>query len=398
MISFKYLGGAYVAQIETEKELKQENFASEAEKESEQELFDYEKVYPIDANDKIWQELKTDEMKFEKTQIKADAVERMDTETLLEAVIRNPMVYTIENGQYTKDGVEEFLNYLSAGEKLMKREDIKNEVVKEYLSLQVPEKTLNDYSKMHSDKNLDSILTELLKDKEFSENVDKDMEIYHRIHFLEGIIQNDKIYSSLSAVEKMKVYNKSLELEKQKEKSEVFNYSPEGFFTDELLKDSDLNMGNILAKNAAEEPEEAFVLTPRGTKVKALRYKSNHVNSDAAVAEFKRKNSDKKVVGHGYYWSNCHAYTWPGNSGVWLPAGSTSDFIHDGSYSKVLANRPTAIYQKVMLDSSQHSAVVMSVKGTPRIQTKDGHSPVYECDITADFTGPYTVYQYNKVC
>lgn len=116
---------AYAAQIGTEKELKQENTTPEAEKESEQELFDYEKVYPIDANDKIWQELKTDEMKFEKTQIKPDAVERMDTETLLEAVIRNPMVYTIENAQYTKDGVEEFLNNLSAGEKLMKREDIK---------------------------------------------------------------------------------------------------------------------------------------------------------------------------------------------------------------------------------------------------------------------------------
>lgn len=395
----------YAARIESEKELKQELFDAGEEKESGQELFDYEKVYPIDANDKIWKELSTEEMRFEKTQIKPALVEKMDTETLLEAVIRNPMVYTIEDAQYPKDGVTEFLNNLNAGEKLLEREDVKEEIIKEYLSLQIPEKTLNDYSKMHSDINLHSVVTELLKDKEFSENVDKDIEIYHRVHFLEGIIQNDEIYSSLSAVEKMKIYNKSLELNKQKEKSEVFSYSPEGFFTDELLKDSDLNMGNILAKSAKEdEYEDDFVWTPRGTKVKVRRYKNNHVNSDAVVAEFEKsqlklkENLRKTVVGHGYYWSNCHAYTWPGNSGVWLLHGNTSDFIHDGSYTKVLANRPTANYQKVMLNSSQHSAIVMNVTGTPRIQTKMNHSPVYECDMTVDFSSEYTIYQYNKVC
>lgn len=240
-----------VQQQEIQRQEEQEQQASEqeaeAEKESGQELFDYEEVYPIDANDKIWKELGTEEMKFEKTQIKPALVEKMDTETLLEAVIRNPMVYTIENAQYLKDGVTEFLNNLSAGEELLEREDVKEEIIKEYLSLQIPEKTLNDYSKMHnSDTSLDSVITELLKDKEFSENLDKDMEIYYRVHFLEGIILNDEIYNSLSAVEKMKIYNKSLELNKQKEKSEVFSYSPEGFLTDILLSDSDLNMSNIL--------------------------------------------------------------------------------------------------------------------------------------------------------
>ena len=233
-----------IQQQETEKkELEQESFTPEAEKESGQELFDYEEVYPIDANDKIWKKLKTEEKKFKKVQIKPALVKKMDTETLLEAVIRNPMVYTIENAIYPKDGVREFLDNLSAGKKLLEREDVKEEIIKEYLSLQIPEKPLNDYSKMHnSGKSLDSVITELLEDTEFSENVDKDMEIYHRVHFLEGIILNDEIYDSLSADEKMKIYNKSLELDEQKEKSEVFGYTSEGFFTNTLLDDSDLNI------------------------------------------------------------------------------------------------------------------------------------------------------------
>ena len=239
----------------------------ETEKEFGQELFDYEKVYPIDANDKIWKELGTEEMRFEKTQIKPALVEKMDTETLLEAVIRNPMVYTIENAPYPKDGVKEFLNNLNAGKKLLEREDVKEEIIKEYLSLQVPEKTLNDYSVMHSGngKSLDSIITELLKDKEFSENLDKDMDVYHRLHFLEGIILNDEIYSSLSVIEKMQLYNKSLELNRQREKSEVFSYSPEELFTNRLLSDSDLIINNILT-NSVEviDPAVDDIWRPKG--------------------------------------------------------------------------------------------------------------------------------------
>lgn len=377
------VSSASALQIKTDKELISESF-------------DYDEIYPVDSDDKVWEKLETDEMKFEKAQIKPSIIEKMNTETLLEAVIKNPMISRIEEYGDGESGVMEFLEHLNAGKQLLRREDIKEEIIKEYLSLQIPERALNDYSALHSGGSLDSTLTELLKDKEFSENLDKDIDIYYRIHFLEGIILSDEIYPSLTAAEKMQLYNKSLQLNKEKENSEIFSYSPEASFTYALLNDSDLMMNNILTKSAAaEEYSVVYIKTPKGSSVAAKKYANNHVNSDAYVSAFKAQHSDKHVVGHGYYWSNCHAYSWACNPNVWLD--NASYFVTDGSYKKISANRPTSNYQRVY-KGDQHSAIVVNVQGTPRIQTKSNHSPVYECDIDVDFPGGYTIYQYNSVC
>lgn len=104
--------------------------------------------------------------------------------------------------------------------------------------MEVPSKTLNDYSEIDncSDKELDATITRLLKDEKFSENLDIDMESYYKLHFLEGMILSDDIYDSLSNDEKKKLYAKSLVLNKEKESSEVFSYCPEKSFSKEIKK------------------------------------------------------------------------------------------------------------------------------------------------------------------
>lgn len=183
----------YAAQIERNREVR--------------ELFHNEKIYSVDASDETWKELKTEKIRFEKTQIKPELVNKMDTETLLEAVIDSPMIYTIENSVDRKEGVEEFIDHLNAGKELLERKDSKDKIIKEYLSLQVPKKVWNDYSQIQEGKDLNRILRELLSNQEFSDNLEKDMDIYYRIHFLEGILLSDDIYPLLRTDEKRTLYH-----------------------------------------------------------------------------------------------------------------------------------------------------------------------------------------------
>lgn len=183
----------YAAQIERNQEVR--------------EFFHNEKIYSVDASDETWKELKTEKRRFEKTQIKPELVNKMDTETLLEAVIDSPMIYTIENSVDRKEGVEEFIDHLNAGKELLERKDSKDKIIKEYLSLQVPKKVWNDYSQIQEGKDLNRILRELLSDQEFSDNLEKDMDIYYRIHFLEGILLSDDIYPLLRTDEKRTLYH-----------------------------------------------------------------------------------------------------------------------------------------------------------------------------------------------
>ncbi len=54
-------------------------------------------------------------------------------------------------------------------------------------------------------KALDDAVTKLLKDKEFSENVDKDLESFHKVHFLEGFLLQDNIYEQLTVANKKRI-------------------------------------------------------------------------------------------------------------------------------------------------------------------------------------------------
>lgn len=368
----------YAAQIEADQELQSESV-------------DWEDIYTINANDKKWKELETEQIKFEKTQIKPAVIKTMDTETLLEAVISSPMIYTIENFIDRKDGVEAFINKLNTGKELLERSDVKEEIIEEYLSLQIPEKTRNDYSEIHNSKDLDNTLTELLKDKEFSENLDKDIDIYYRVHFLEGILLSDEIYDLLNADEKRKIYHKSLALNEEKKLSEIFSYSAEESFTNTLLDDSELK--NAVLLRSSGTTTTVTVYTPKGTAVSATKYSDNHLNSETYVASFKKNNPDKEVVENGYSHNNCHAYSWPRRSDVWM--NSASDFISDGSYTKISGARPTANWQRVINSAGSHSAYVVEYSAEkPRIRTKMGGSPVYECNLDVDFSGAgYSIYQ-----
>lgn len=358
---------------------------------------DMDSLYPIDANSPKWEKLGTEEEKFEKTQIEPAVIKRMDTDTLLEAVLRSPMLYTVENSVDRECGAMTFLDKVNAGKELLERKDVKAAILKEYLSLEIPDKTLNDYSKINncSDEDLYSTIMELLDDEEFSENLDKDIDIYYRIHFLEGAILSDDIYSALSAEEKRDLYHKSLILNAEKQKSEVFSYNEEESFTEALMADDELVENMAIPKIAQNvETTYVYVYTPRGTAVSAIKYSDNHKNSYEYVASYQKDNPTKKVVAPGYSRSNCHAYTWPGRRDVWM--NNEGAFTTDGSYKKVNSGgRATANHQKVT--TAGHSAVVVDyTKQNQRIRTKQGGSPVYECDLTVDFSGKYTIYQ--QVC
>ena len=201
-----------------------------------------DKLYPIDADSPKWEKLVTEEDKFEKTQIAFSVAEKMDTGTLLEAVMRSPMLYTVEHAGDREIGAKEFLEKTNAGQELLERKGAKDAIVKEYLSLEIPEETLNDYSEIDNcdNENLDRTIEKLLEDEEFSKNVDRDIAPYHRIHFLEGAILCDEIYPKLSVEEKKKLYDKSLVLNKQKQNSRVFAYCAEDSFTLSLMEDVEL--------------------------------------------------------------------------------------------------------------------------------------------------------------
>lgn len=363
------------------------------------ESFDYEEIYSIDANDEEWKELKTEEKRFEKTQIKSGIVNKMDTETLLEAVIDSPMIYTIENSIDRKEGVEEFINHLDAGKELLERKDIKEEIIKEYMSLQVPKKLRNDYSKIpkgQEGKELNRILRELLSDQEFSDNLEKDMDIYYRIHFLEGVILSDEIYNLLSADEKRTLYHKSLELNEQKQFSEIFSYHPEESFTNALLDDNDLNKNTILtnSKKAKSKTYDTITIyTKNGKEVTAWKFYDNHYNSPEAMSHYQDLRPEVDVIGQGFTGNNCHAYSWPRRTDIWI--NKPGPYTSDGSFKKITGNRPTANKQRVINSTSSHSAFVVNYKTEKiRIQTKDGGSPIYECDLNVDFdSGSYDIYE-----
>lgn len=203
---------------------------------------DLDSLYPINANKPIWAKLGTEEKRFEKTQLEPAVINEMNTDTLLDAVIGSPMVYTVEYSADRDCGAITFAEKTNAGKELLKREDLKEAVLKEYLSLEIPKETLNDYSEIsnRSGEDLHDTVVELLEDKEFSENVGRDINIYHKIHFLEGIILSDEFYSTLSVEEKSELYRKSLILNEEKQKSEVFSYSAEESFSLLLMEDDEL--------------------------------------------------------------------------------------------------------------------------------------------------------------
>ena len=368
----------YAAQIERNREVR--------------ELFHNEKIYSVDASDETWKELKTEKRRFEKTQIKPELVNKMDTETLLEAVIDSPMIYTIENSVDRKEGVEEFIDHLNAGKELLERKDSKDKIIKEYLSLQVPKKVWNDYSQIQEGKDLNRILRELLSDQEFSDNLEKDMDIYYRIHFLEGILLSDDIYPLLRTDEKRTLYHKSLELNEQKQFSEIFSYHPEESFTKALLRDNDLNKNTILTnRKKANKITPIKIYTKNGSVVYAEKRSDNHLNSSAFMTNYQKERPEVDVIGHGFSGNNCHAYSWPRRTDIWI--NDPDPYTKDGSFKKIKGKRPTANKQRVM--HSNHSAFVVNYKTQQaRIQTKRGGNPVYECDLDADFKGiDYSIYQ-----
>lgn len=357
---------------------------------------DLDKLYPVNADSSKWEKLVTEEEKFGKTQIASSIAEKMSTGTLLEAVMRSPMLYTVEDADDRKSGAMAFLEKTNAGQELLGRRGAKDAIVKEYLSLEIPEETLNDYSEIDhcSSEEYNSTIMKLLADKEFSENLDQDMDAYYRTHFLEGVLLSDEIYPALSTEEKKKLYDKSLVLNEEKQKSEVFSYGAEESFTEALMADGSLAEKTALLKSAKSvTTKTVYVKTPNGTKVKATQYSDNHVNSSAYVASYQKSNKNKTVVSPGWSRSNCHAYTWPSDKDVWM--NSVGAFITDGSYVKVSAGRPTANGQKVT--NGTHSAIVINC-GSQRIKTKMGGSPIYECDLKVDFPGSYQVYKRNNVC
>lgn len=360
---------------------------------------DLDSLYSIDSDDLKGEKIITEEEMFTKTQVAPDIIKRMDTDTLLEAALRSPMIYTIENSVDRTNGTMTFLGKTNAGRALLARQDVKGSILKEYLSLEIPDKTLNDYSKINNckDEDLHNTIMELLEDPEFAENVDKDIDIYYRIHFLEGAILSEELYPLFSVEEKRQLYNKSLKLNEAKQRSEVFSYCAEESFTTALMADAELAESIVFPSiQKAKSKEKVKVYTPKGTAVSATKYSNNHVNSAEYVTSFESKpeNKSRTVKAKGYSHSNCHAYTWPGRHDVWM--NSPGAFLTDGSYKKISSGgRATANYQKV--NSSGHSAIIVNYsKENQRIRTKTGGSPIYECDLKVDFTGSYDIY--DSVC
>ncbi len=359
-----------------------------------------DRLYPIDANSPKWEKLVTEEDKFAKTQIASSIVEKMDTGTLLETVMRSPMLYTVENADDRESGAMAFLKKTNAGQELLERKGAKDAIINEYLSLEIPEETLNDYSELDncSAEDYHDTIMKNLADEEFSKNLDEDIAPYYRIHFLEGALLSDEIYPKLTVEEKKKLYDKSLILNKQKKKSEVFSYCEEASFTQSLMEDVAL-AGKIFfpmaRKGAKVKITYIKIKTPADSEVTAEKRSNNQVNSSAYVQSFQKDNPKKTVVHPGWSQNNCHAYTWPGRSDIWLQ--HPGYFLTDGSYVKEPARRPTANGQKVYDSKDQHSAIVINC-GSQRVKTKRGGSPIYECDLKVDFPSGYEVYKRNIVC
>ena len=355
-----------------------------------------EEIYPIDPNDKEWAKLETEEEKFDKTQINNIVIDQLTSEVLLEVIIKNPMISAIEEQETRKDGVETFVQKTNVGKKFLEREDAIDAVIKEYLSLEIPADTLNDYSDMDglTGKALDDAVTKLLKDKEFSENVDKDLESFHKVHFLEGFLLQDNIYEQLTVANKRELYAKSLELQEQEYESDVFSYTAEKELYRALAQDQDMKPYIMLRSGVNDPHKTEYVDTPKGSKVEVLRYTNNAPNSDATVAAFKKKDG-YTVYARGYTHTNCHAYTWVGTTSVWL--AKPGKYLSDGSYKKVGSRiRPTSPYQKI--NSAGHSAIFIRRAGERDciVRTTLMGKPIYETTLSRDFPSDYDVY--DRVC
>lgn len=364
--------------------------------------YSYDEIYPDNSGAGAWNRLSSDEQKYEKAQIKDSIIQKLGTKLLLETIIKNPMISNIRESGNLKEGATQFMEKINAVKKLLQKNDVKNVLINEYLSLEIPAKTINDYSSMHSDDNLYENIMNLLSDEKFVENLDKDIDIYNRVNFLEGLFLSGMVYNILNSDDKIKLYNKSLQLKKQKEKSEVFSYNSDDELIETLLKDDDVIINNIKTMSAkAANPSSVSVFTPNGTQVIAFCYKENTVNSDAYVADFQRRYKLKrKVIGHGYTKNNCHAYTWIGDHRYWLNV--VGSFITDGSYRAVAKGKLPQKYQKIRNNAGDHSGIVIGrgSTGNTIIQTKTGGSPIYQSDIEDEFgtTSQYIVYERNSVC
>lgn len=372
-------------------------YISAAQADSEQDVqIGTENLYVADMKGKAWDALESEKEKFVAAQLNTKIVSKLDTDTLLKVLLNNPMLYTIEDSDDRMVGAGKFLDRINAGKELIARTNLKDAVVNEYLKMEIPYKTLNDYSEIDNckDGELNATIMRLLEDETFSKNLDKDMEKYYQLHFLEGLILNEKIYNSLSVDDKRKIYTQSLKLIKEKQTSEVFSYSAEASFSNLLAVDRDIQVYASLAK--ARDFDEIPVWTPKNTKVIARKYKDNHVNSAAAVASYAKQNKNRiiKVVAAGYTRSNCHAYTWAGDSSIWIQ--DPQAYVSDGSYRKVQAGgHATREYQKVY-QSTGHSAIVVNIKGDQIVRTKRSGSPIYEAYLSKDFGSQYEIY--DLVC
>ena len=158
------------------------------------------------------------------------------------------------------------------------------------------------------------------------------------------------------------------------------------------MRDNDLNKTTILTnRKKANKITPIKIYTKNGSVVYAEKRSDNHLNSSAFMTNYQKERPEVDVIGHGFSGNNCHAYSWPRRTDIWI--NDPDPYTKDGSFKKIKGKRPTANKQRVM--HSNHSAFVVNYKTQQaRIQTKRGGNPVYECDLDADFKGiDYSIYQ-----
>lgn len=183
-----------------------------------------------------------------------------------------------------------------------------------------------------------------------------------------------------------------MELNEQKQFSEIFSYHPEESFTKALLRDNDFNKNTILTnRKKANKITPITIYTKNGLEVYAKKHSDNHLNSSAFMANYQKGRPNVDVIGQGFSGNNCHAYSWPRRTDIWID--DPGPYTKDGSFKKIKGVRPTANKQRIL--GSGHSAFVVNYKTQQaRIQTKRGGNPIYECDLNVDFdSGSYSIYQ-----
>ncbi len=287
--------------------------------------------FPVKGGTYEWESFTSHREMTEACQIPQDTLKNMSTAGLVESVLNYPLYGDMLAYSNLQDGVEALSNQFNGLAELLTRDDAGKELLSVYKN------NIN-----------------VLEVKSLSTSLQKGNYAL-KLAYLETILSQDKILSSLTQAEKEDLEKESIKKDTEKKsQNDVFKFT--------------LDTSDTINKTISIMASIGYVYTPNGTPVEVIvdrteMSSSEMVAADTYVAVY-YPGAVKLASATNKY--NCHSYAWYSRSTSnirWM--NDPSAYMTDGSYTYLGTTPPSVIvsYPR-MYYPGEHSAWMTSSTGS----------------------------------